>query len=244
MSDSLWFSEVVADKLRFYVYRLIDPRNDETFYVGKGTGNRVFAHAKGDIDTGEEALSGKLQRIRDIRQAGLDVIHLIHRHDMDESTAFEVEAALIDAYPNTENLVSGHSSDDRGLMTVRQILERYEAEEAIFQHSAVIINVGRLIKKKPSIYDVVHYAWVIDVKRAQSAELILAVDRGLIVGVFIAEIWLSAILENFPEQENEFPNRWGFRGREAPDEIASLYVGRRIPERLRKRGAANPIRYI
>ena len=30
------FPSEVADKLKWYVYRLIDPRNGETFYVGKG----------------------------------------------------------------------------------------------------------------------------------------------------------------------------------------------------------------
>lgn len=38
------FPPDVARKLKTYVYRLIDPRNGETFYVGKGQGNRVFAH--------------------------------------------------------------------------------------------------------------------------------------------------------------------------------------------------------
>ena len=43
------FPPEVAERLQYYVYRLIDPRNGETFYVGKGKGNRVFAHARGDI---------------------------------------------------------------------------------------------------------------------------------------------------------------------------------------------------
>lgn len=30
------FPPEVADILKWYVYRLIDPRNGETFYVGKG----------------------------------------------------------------------------------------------------------------------------------------------------------------------------------------------------------------
>ncbi len=41
------FPKGVAEKIGNYVYRLIDPRNGETFYVGKGKDNRVFDHIKG-----------------------------------------------------------------------------------------------------------------------------------------------------------------------------------------------------
>jgi len=34
----------VSPTMKFYVYRLIDPRSGVTFYVGKGQGNRVFTH--------------------------------------------------------------------------------------------------------------------------------------------------------------------------------------------------------
>jgi hypothetical protein len=34
------FPAGVATKLKTYVYRLIDPRNGETFYVGKGAQQR------------------------------------------------------------------------------------------------------------------------------------------------------------------------------------------------------------
>jgi uncharacterized protein len=41
------FPTEVAQKLKTYVYRLIDPRNGETFYVGKGQGDsRIFPHAR------------------------------------------------------------------------------------------------------------------------------------------------------------------------------------------------------
>ena len=38
------FSVTTIEKIGYYVYRLIDPRNGETFYVGKGKNNRVFDH--------------------------------------------------------------------------------------------------------------------------------------------------------------------------------------------------------
>ena len=139
------FSKAITERLQYYVYRLIDPRNGETFYVGKGTGNRVFAHAKEELHEGVDELTEKLKRIREIRLDGFEVAHVIHRHGMDENTAIEVEAALIDAYPEATNLVAGRGADDRGLMHSRQIIERYEAEEATFEHTAIVITVNRAV---------------------------------------------------------------------------------------------------
>jgi hypothetical protein len=39
------------------------------------------------------------------------------------------------------------------------------------------------------------------------------------------------------------PGRLGFVGRDAPPEIKRLYVGKRLPDEYRKKGAANPIKY-
>ena len=96
------FPTGVAEKLGYYVYRLIDPRNGETFYIGKGRGNRVFQHARGVLRLGsdEDVVDTKMQRIKEIRSAGLEVGHVIHRHGIkDEKTAFQIEAALMDATP-------------------------------------------------------------------------------------------------------------------------------------------------
>jgi hypothetical protein len=71
------FPPGVADKLKTYVYRLIDPHNGETFYVGKGHGDRVFAHIREQVE--EDDPNNKLKRIRDIRLAGFEVAHVIHR---------------------------------------------------------------------------------------------------------------------------------------------------------------------
>jgi hypothetical protein len=237
------FSRKVAEKLRHYVYRLIDPRSGETFYVGKGTGNRVFAHAKGEHRADDDSLTAKLQRIREIRVAGFEVAHVIHRHGLDEATAFEVEAAVIDAYPEATNLVGGRASDARGLMHSKQIIERYEAKPAKFEHKAILININRSATERESVYDAVRYAWKLDPKKAMKTEVVLAVQQGLIIGVFIADEWLAATTDNFPGTLAPRPGRWGFVGHEAPKKIAALYLRRRLPDHMRRRGAANPVRY-
>lgn len=44
------FDEKTQKALGYYVYMLIDPRDDRPFYVGKGVGNRIFNHVKNAID--------------------------------------------------------------------------------------------------------------------------------------------------------------------------------------------------
>ena len=47
------FPQEAVEALGKYVYRLIDPRNGETFYVGRGQGQRVFDHVRGAISNPE-----------------------------------------------------------------------------------------------------------------------------------------------------------------------------------------------
>ena len=93
------FPEELDGEIKYYVYRLIDPRNGQTFYVGKGKGNRVFRHAQGvEHDPDDYGPGSTQERIAQIHFAGLSVGHIIHRHGMSERTALEVEGALIDCY--------------------------------------------------------------------------------------------------------------------------------------------------
>jgi uncharacterized protein len=235
------FPAEVGRKLKTYVYRLIDPRNGETFYVGKGQGDRVFSHIRGEQKLEGDELDNKLKRIREIRLAGFEVAHVIHRHGMDDKTAFEVEAALIDAYPGLTNIVGGAGGNDYGAMHAKEIIRRYSAEPAVFQHKALLISVNRSATET-SLYEATRYAWKISKSKAKQAEVILATLQGLIVGAFVADNWLDATGANFPGRE-DVPGRFGFVGREAPADIKELYVGKRVPDEYRKRGAANPIKY-
>lgn len=238
------FTSEVSEHLKYYVYRLIDPRNGQTFYVGKGNGNRVFQHVSGELKVkeNEDSVSEKLQRIREIRIAGFEVGHVIHRHGLDEQTAFEVEAALIDAYPEVTNISGGRYSDERGVMHSQQIIEAYQAKEINFQHKVLMITINNSALEKESTYEAVRYAWKLNPVKAKQSELVLAMQRGLVIGVFVPEEWMEATPENFPGRELR-PGRWGFNGHEAPEHISKLYLRTRLPDSMRKRGAANPVKY-
>ena len=110
------FPADIKRKLKTYVYRLIDPRNGETFYVGKGQGNRVFAHIRAEKNLEGDELDNKLKRIRDIRVAGFEVAHVIHRHGMDDKTAGRAFEPLFTTSARGTGL---------GLAIVRKIVEEH-----------------------------------------------------------------------------------------------------------------------
>jgi hypothetical protein len=237
------FPKEVIDELKYYVYRLIDPRNGETFYVGKGKGNRVFNHMKCALSSEEsDEINDKLQTIREIHAAGLSVIHVIHRHGMDEENAFEVEAALIDSYPSATNIMGGTGSNDYGPMNALEIINKYAAEEAVFDHKILMITINRSASER-GIYDATRFAWKISKTKVEKVEYVLAVIQGIIVGVFQPLKWMVASEVNFPKFHVDRLDRIGFVGSEAEEEIKNHYIRKRVPNSYRKRGAANPIKY-
>jgi hypothetical protein len=242
------FPAGVAEKLRWYVYRLIDPRNGETFYVGKGQGDRVFQHAKGALSEGrdEDAADLKVQRIKDISAAGLEVAHVIHRHGIDNTQiAYEIEAALIDAYPGLTNRVSGHRTGDYGVRHVEEIITEYAAEPFEAEEPLILISIARSYEDEGrSVYDAVRAAWRMDVRKAEKFKLVLAHRRGLVVGAFRPSKWLPARKISFPWLEENIQGRFGFEGGPAEESVAKLYVRKRVPDVYRAKGAANPVRFI
>ena len=231
------FPQEVVEALQHYVYRLIDPRNGETFYVGRGRGQRVFAHVNGAIDDADQdAVDPKLERIHEIRALGMDVAHIIHRHGMSEAVAREVEAALIDAYPGLVNRVAGSGSRDRGTRHVSEIMMEHGAEEFVVGEPLLLISIGRLWNEL-GVYEAVRGVWKLNKERAKKCKLVLAHVRGVVRGAYRPNKWMKGT-------SDEFPERIGFEGDPAEPEVWEKYVGKRVPAKYRKRGAANPIRYL
>jgi len=230
----------VIEKLGYYVYSLIDPETKHVFYIGKGIGNRVFAHANAAISN--PSPSEKLDRIRGIHDKGLSVEHVILRHGLTEKEAFEVEAALID-YVGIEaltNQVLGFNSDERGRMSVADIIEKYAAPELNITEPVILITVNRLYQKGMSdekIFEITRGDWVIGIRR-EKARYAFAVYNGIVRAVYKIEAW-NPVVNNDPIHKNS--NRWRFDGTIASD--LQHYVGGSTI-RYATLGAQNPIRYI
>ena len=245
------FPPGIAEQIEWYVYRLIDPRNGETFYAGKGRGNRIFAHAKGEyanpdtseLDDVEDEADLKLKRIKEIKNAGLEVSHVVHRHGIESAdVAYEIEAALIDAYPGLTNRAGGHGSGDYGSRHVEEIIAHYKSEPLQVVEPLILISIGRSFWDEDlTIYQAVRCSWKINVARAKKYKLVLAHDRGKVVGAFRPSGWLPSTPEHFPGRD--ILGRWGFHGEPADAETRELYEGKRVPDEYRRQGAANPVRY-
>lgn len=245
------FPAEIHKDLEFYVYRLIDPRDGSTFYIGKGRGDRVFSHVRAMTDLGEyedeDALTLKLKTIREILSEGLSPLHIIHRHGMTEDESFLAEAVLIDATPGLTNVAGGHGSNDQGPANAEQLIRRYQAGTMKIDpsHHVIAINVRKSHNERESLYHAVRFAWRISIDRATKADFIFAVTNGICMDVYVPEKWMPATVDNFPTLTSEdVEGRYGFEGVRATDGIQAMYRGKRLPEAMqRKRGMASPILY-
>lgn len=226
------FSNAVCERIGYYVYILKDPRNDVIFYVGKGKGNRIFQHIQCALE--RETENHKYNLIREIIDAGKEVEHFILRHGLEEKLAFEIESTIIDllGIENLTNSVKGHDTWERGLKTVDEVFQHYDAKAVTFEEPCIIININRLYTRGISaqkLYDSTRASWIVGIKRDR-AKYAIASYRGLVREVYEIEKW----------QPNG--KRWEFIGKIADDSIRDKYLNQSL-ENYIKKGGQNPIRY-
>jgi hypothetical protein len=205
----------------------------KTFYVGKGTGNRIFQHL--DCAVSDSITSDKLSLIREILRAGLEVEHYILRHGLSEEQALEIESACIDllGLDSLTNQAKGHNFWERGLKTVDEITQQYDAIAITIAEPAIIININRLYKRfmtDHELYEATRSSWVIGAERRKTLKYAFASYRGLVREVYEIENW------------NKIENRWEFTGRIANSQIREKYINQSLVNYIQK-GNRNPIRY-
>jgi hypothetical protein len=80
----------------YYVYKLIDPRDNTVFYVGKGKNNRAKSHMKETKDT--TLNDRKYNKIQSIMKAGLTPVIEYHTTGLAEQEAYDLEEEMIAFY--------------------------------------------------------------------------------------------------------------------------------------------------
>ena len=191
------FSQKVQEELGYYVYCLVDQRDKKIFYIGKGVGNRVFAHACDALEY-EDVSTDKLEKIREIIRSGHEVEHYIIRHKLTEEDALTVESVLIDFLTyqefNTEslltNIVAGHHQWDEGIMTTDQIMQIYDCKPLQLKsgHKLLMVNLNRTYNKKDKngmrvnsdLYEITRKYWKVSKHNADQIDYLLGVYKGVV----------------------------------------------------------------
>ena len=195
------FSELTLQRINergdYYVYGLIDPRNNKLFYIGKGTGNRVFQHEL-ESDKNPASEKAKLQTIKSIEDSHLKVKHILINWGLTEAEAFAAEASLINlidyiSQDPLTNLVSGHHSE--GCLLTEDIERFYGATQLSFEdfkHKILVIKINKLYDQNmsyPELYDIVRGIWRADLNRVRQVQYVLGVYNNLIVCCFKPDRW-------------------------------------------------------
>lgn len=259
------FSEKAIESLNgFYVYALIDPRNEKVFYIGKGTGNRVFSH---EIESGKsrESEKKKIQQIREIENSGYSVKRLIVNWGLSENEAFVAEATLINLLNRMPDIlltneVSGHHVHES--LTTEEFELQYGAvplEKEDIKHSILVIKINKLYRRGMSeekLYDAVRGFWAASLKsiEARKVKYVFGVYNGLIVGVYKPDVWhygyemidipQRGILT--PEDYERIKNRVYFVCNDYRnlDDEGQFYLHKSIIKLKVNQSAQNPITYL
>ncbi len=232
------FSKATIENIGYYVYFLVDSRDKTIFYIGKGCGNRVFAH---ELEMAEHE---KNKRISDINASGANVEKYIIRHGLTETEAFHLEAALIDIFSSDvwknrklSNIMGGHHSLDNGMKSVAEIEAFYRVENITsndIHHNCLIVNINNTYKSHQDVYEATRKSWLLDSNKIKNIELVISEYHGIFRAVYKPTNWTTEI-------DEKGRTRWLFEGKDVSKEYPQ-YVNKHNV--FKKRGAQNPISYI
>ncbi len=233
------FPPDVSTQLKFYVYLYSDPRDGKPFYVGKGIRNRAFSHLKGKDDT------KKIEKINQIRKAGLEPKIEILRYGLNHAQAMLLEATIIDliGLKNLTNKVRGQHSRSFGRVKVEELRSRLTAKQAKITHRALLITINRLYRSDMSAQELLEATrgiWKLG-KRREKVEIAMAVYQGVVREVYRIKSWHrggTLIYKTRELDDVKSSKRWEFDGQVAED-LKKQYLHKAVGK-----SGQNPIRYV
>ena len=233
------FPSEVSMQLKSYVYLNSDPRDGKPFYLGKGIGNRAFNHLNDESDT------QKVQKIRQIRDAGFEPRIEILRYGLSNNQASLLEAGVIDLLGLTDltNEIRGQHSSSFGRVRVEDLLLKLTAKPAQITHRALLITISQFYRSDMSdleLLEATRGIWKLG-KRREKAEIALAVYQGIVREVYRIISWLPAgtlIYKTRNLDDVKSSTRWEFDGKVAED-LRKQYLHKAVGK-----SGQNPIRYV
>lgn len=242
-----------TEQLGFYVYLYVDPRDNKPFYVGKGTGNRAFAHL---ADTSE---SPKVERIRQLIEEGYEPVIELLAFGLDEQTAFKMEAAAIDliGFDNLTNKVVGHGARRAGRMTVEEVQARIQPEPiGQIDEPCVLIKINSSFPDSASrtdqeLYDATRGMWKLNIDQARRrAKYVLSIYGGIVREVYEVDDWYPANTTVYSEVSQNWRGTEGYKtegriefvGKIAAEPIRKKYLWKSVSH-LYKPGNASSVMY-
>jgi len=254
------FGPGVSEGIGVFAYPLIDPRDGEVYYVGKGTGDRCFAPLAEARQTRADTVGdyAKLARIGEIEAAGAAVRIDIPRHGLSDHEADLVESAAIDLLgpQRVANRVAGHDAAALGRGSVAGVNALYGATPVRIdpEHRVVLARINRRFQRGMSeeeLYEATRGLWKVGPRARQlgtasAPERAMAVLGGVVRAVYRIDAWEQATSKHLAVHPED-GRRWGFHAmRDAAMEM--IYLHRDVSLHLRApdtgRPAQNPIRYV
>lgn len=172
----------------YYVYTLIDPRDNKVFYVGKGINSRVMNHA-------EEAkkICGtlKLDLINDIWNSGNEVRYEIFAQNLTEKESFDIECVTIDYFrrlfpDKMTNIQSGHDCIWNKPMEMLEDIQNNaeDFEEFVDDKKLLIIKANKSFdydEDYETRYNKFRIGWKLNISRARKIDYLCVVSSQNII---------------------------------------------------------------
>lgn len=161
---------IATKKNEYYVYALIDPRDNSIFYIGKGKGKRSSFHVievkaldKKNIYSERSTNPSKIEKIKNILDSGFEVACKVIAENLSEESAYALEEILVERFGrqvlrtgNLTNLEPGGKWDYPKLIleenektTIKDVYEKFPELIEILETYPHIAHEPLPIKVKP-----------------------------------------------------------------------------------------------